>query len=289
MPKVIIMNSTNYVAGSNNKFVYNLPNETKFIKGQKIGMASVAIYNSTFNITPELKNNTYQIKWPGLTPGSIVTYDIVIPNSYMDGPEINFYLQSQFVERKLYMTSDNGTNNIYFAELLNNNTRYKFQINTFPIPTASQATNLGYAMPVGATTWALPTTSVSPQLIICPGLGTLLGFTTSQLTFPDSPTYTVSKQYLSDVAPKLSPIASYIFSLNLINSRYSRPNNIFCTIPLEKGFGQMCTLPTANIVYCDISEGNYSDITLEIFDQAYNKVFLNDTDVVFTLVVDESI
>jgi hypothetical protein len=277
MSKTVILNSNNYVQGSSNTFTYKFPTDFSFDKGSKIGLQSMSIYNSTFNISPELGNDTFIIIW---NANITTTYYITIPPGYYTGDDLNYYMQNQFVARKLYMTATNGTNYVYFTEIKTNSIRYAFQINTFALPTSAQAIALGYTMPTGAE-WSLPTTSRSPQITFCAGLGVLLGITT--YTFPPISTVSTSQSYLSNIAPIISPINSYILTLSLLNSKYSSPNNIFYSIPLNKGFGDMIEVGNSNILYNLISPGRYSSLTITILDQNYKKVYLNDTEIVLVL------
>ena len=49
--KTIVINSSNYVQNSNNKYVYNFPQTSHFASGSGIGVSNIAIYNSIQNIT----------------------------------------------------------------------------------------------------------------------------------------------------------------------------------------------------------------------------------------------
>ena len=55
--RTILINSSNFVLGSNNKFVYNLPTSWKSENGDQLGVGGVSLYNSTFNITSNRNNN----------------------------------------------------------------------------------------------------------------------------------------------------------------------------------------------------------------------------------------
>ena len=45
MSKTLIINSSNYVTGSGNKFVYRFPNTVSFQAGSSIGVSSISILN----------------------------------------------------------------------------------------------------------------------------------------------------------------------------------------------------------------------------------------------------
>ena len=282
MSKTIIISSQNYVANSNNTFTYNLPNECVFESTSKVGLQAVYMYNSTFNISSKIGNNTFQIIWNANTT---TTYNVTIPDGYYSGSDLNYFIQSQFVANNLYMTTNSGTNFEYFTEILVNSIRYAFQINTYPLPTASQATTIGFSMPSQAT-WTLPTVSCSPQIVLCLGLGVLLGFNKT-LTYPTLSTFGSNQTYLSDSTPIISPVNSYLLTLNLINSNLSIPTNIFYSIPLNVSFGSLISIGNSDIIYNQISPGRYRHFTVQFIDQNYNTLYLNDTEVVIVLSIIE--
>jgi len=282
MVKTLIINSTNYVENSGNKYIYRFPSMYEFSTSAKVGLQSIAIYNSTFNISSELGNNRLQIIWNANTS---VTYNITIPDGYYSGPDFNYFLQSEFIARKLYMTQQNGEEYLYFFEIQTNSIRYAFQIYTYALPTAEQAVILGYSMPTGAT-WSLPTTSKSPQIVLSPSLGTLFGFK-HNLTFPTLPSISISNEYLSDSRPILSPVSNYVISLNIISSKYCKPDNIFYAVPLNSSFGSLITLSSSNIIYNDISAGRYNEIVVTFYDQNFTPIKLNDTELLLVLAIIE--
>ena len=176
--KVIILNSSNYVAGSNNSYIYTLPSTQKFTNKSKIGVMSLSVYNSTFNIQASRGNNTLTFIWSAATP---VTYNWTIPDSYMAANDLNNWFQSQFIANNLYVTVNNGNQNVYFFEIVQNSVRYSLQLNAYFLPTSATATTLGYTQPSGAT-WSYPTSNKTPQLTFNSAFGNLIGF--SAQTYP---------------------------------------------------------------------------------------------------------
>jgi hypothetical protein len=136
--------------------------------------------------------------------------------------------------------------------------------------------------PSGAT-WSLPSTSVMPQITLCAGLGTLLGFQ-SNLTFPTLSSFTTTQQYISDIAPTISVVNSYILILNLLNNDMGTPNNIFYAMPLgNSAYGSAMITNNSSITYNAISPGIYKTIELSIIDQNFNDVTLIDKEATFVL------
>ena len=118
MSRTLVINSSNYVINSNNKFVYRFPNTVIFEAGSSIGLSGISIYNSTFNVERSRGNNVIQIMWLG------VTHTIVIEDGYYTEPDLNFKIQQYCILNNLYMTTNQGTNIIYFVEIVMNSVRY---------------------------------------------------------------------------------------------------------------------------------------------------------------------
>lgn len=281
MPKLLILNSSHYVEGSTNTYLYTLPQSTKFTSKSKVGVASLSLYNSTFNITAARGNNTITFNFPAATP---VSQTFTIPDGYYSASDLNFFLQSKMFENKYYVTSNSGTSVHYFYEIVQNAVRYGIQLNSFFIPTSAQATTLGYAQPSGAT-WSYPASNQTPQLTFGTAFGNLIGF--SAQTFP-SAIQTTNQSIVSTKTPNISPIDSYTLTCNLINSKYSIPSNVLFSLPLSGSIGTLITHSTGEIVYSDIAPNIYSNIVIQFYDQLFNKLDLKDKEIVLTLAIEDS-
>jgi hypothetical protein len=157
MPRTLVINSSNYLAGSGNRFIYRFPNTVKFDVGSAIAVANISMYNSIQNITIKRGNNVLTFNFLG------VDYTFNIPEGYYSISDLNFYLQQQCIIRGLYMTANKGADNVYFIELVVNSIRYATSLNFYVIPTESEATAKGYVKPTNAT-WAFPTVAETPRL-----------------------------------------------------------------------------------------------------------------------------
>ena len=168
MSKTLVINSSNYVIGSGNKFVYRFPNTVNFEAGSSIGLSSISIYNSTFNIEKSRGNNVIQIIW------LVTTYTIIIDDGYYTVNDLNFRIQQFCILNNLYLLSNSGSNIIYFVELVMNSVRYSVQLNLYAIPTEVQSLALGYSK-VGST-WNFPLVATTPQVnILSQSFGNLIG------------------------------------------------------------------------------------------------------------------
>lgn len=185
--KTLVINSSNYVAGSGNTFIYKFPTAVSFAKGDRVAMANVAMTNSTFNISAARGNNTVSTVWnrfgktnqqglPQFITGSqavkwaslptIVTF--YIPDGFYTIPQLNTYLQLQMFNMGMYMTKDNGANIIYFFSFTAIPSQYCVQLEAYVVPNLDDK----------PTAWSLPSSTDLIPTNPVPGLtGSLAGTT----------------------------------------------------------------------------------------------------------------
>lgn len=130
--KTLIINSTNFVVGSQNQYSYRFPQHTKFLAGSGVGVANVSIFNSFQNINVTRANNTLVFVFLG------VSYTWVIPSGFYTISDLNYYLQSQCILNNLYVTTNSGLNFVYFIEVQVNAVRYSTSLNFLPYQQVQQ-------------------------------------------------------------------------------------------------------------------------------------------------------
>jgi hypothetical protein len=276
--RTIIINTSNHVENTDNQYVYTFPSTVKFSDGDAIGVSSVAIYNSTFNITSLRGNNTFTIAW---NAAATTTFTITIPDGYYSVENLNFFLQQQCILNNLYVTNASGQN-VYFLEFIINPPRYAVSLNAYPIPTAAQATTLGYTQPVGAT-WTYPAAAQCPQITFGTPFGALIGYTAA--SYPTTSSVSTIQNFISDLTPNLNVVDSYIMTCSLINSPYSIPSDAFFTIPLTAGLGSLISVFPSEIVFNDIAPNSYQQIKITFFDQNFNRLEMNDNQLTLSLAI----
>jgi hypothetical protein len=278
MREQIVINSTHYVQNSGNQFIYKLLTPKNFPPGSKLSLLSFSLYNQTFNITSTYNNNTFSIIWLG------TTYNFVIPSGYYAVSDINAYIQYCLLQNNLYVTTSQSTP-YYFIAAVANSIQYSAQISVIPIPTAANATTLGYTKPSGAT-WSWPSIATTPQIVLSAGLGEILGFSSTMLTLP-AVVKSTNQSFLSNQTPILSPIYSYLISCNLLNSSMSIFNQLMFQVPLGgTGFGDLLTYNATMQMELDIHPGVYSQIQITFNDQNYNPLSLIDPELTLILLID---
>jgi len=272
----LILNSTNKI--NDNTYQYRLPNNITLSKNDKIGLESLSIYNSFFNIEASRGNNTISLIWNANTT---VQYDWVIPDGNYSLDQLNLWLQSKMAYNNLYLINSDG-DIVYYVEFLIEATKYAISLTCFPLPTSANATTLGYVKPSGAT-WNFPVSDKTTQITLSTGLGKLLGFTPS--TYPNS-IQSTTQVFYSDSAPQLSPVNSIIICCNLLNNSLAIPNNILSSMPLIKNFGELMNYQFDSPTLINVAPSSYSTITIGFFDQLYQKLYIRDQDVIIRIIIE---
>jgi len=276
--RTIIINTSNHVENTDNQYVYTFPSTVKFSDGDAIGVSSIALYNSTFNVTSLRGNNTFTIAW---NAAATTTFTITIPDGYYSVENLNFFLQQQCILNNLYVTNASGQN-VYFLEFIINPPRYAVSLNAYPIPTAAQATTLGYTQPSGAT-WTYPAAAQCPQITFATAFGALIGYTAA--SYPTTSSVSTIQNFISDLTPNINVVDSYIMTCSLINSPYSIPSDAFFTIPLTAGLGELISVFPSEIVFNDIAPNSYQQIKITFFDQNFNRLEMNDNQLTLSLAI----
>lgn len=278
--RTIVINSSNYVLGSGNEYIYEFPSQLKFNENHKLGVSGVSIYNSTFNITARRGNNTLTFIWNADTT---TTYTFTIPDGYYSVNQVNEFLQAQCILNNLYVTNA-SSQNVYFIQLITNSSRYSVQLNSFYLPTSAEATTLGYSKPSGAT-WNYPVAASTPQLIFNAVFGNLIGFEGG--TYP-SAVQTTNQEFISTKSPKLNVVDNYVMTCNMIsNVDYSIPSDILFTIPLTAGLGSLISITPSSVILNHIAANHYKQIVIKFFSQDFEPLELNDTELTLTLVISD--
>lgn len=276
--RTIVLNNRNVVDGTNNsRYLYRFPNSVQF-KNHEIAIASINMYYSWFSITSAIGNNTFQYVW--YTNAGSTTKTITIPDGFYSVDDLNSYLQSQMVSNGHYLL-DSAGDYVYYLELVTNASLYAVQVNSYPIPTALPS---GYSNPASIT---FPATASTPQVIIAStnSFKDIIGFNAG--TYPTA-TQATNYSKTSDYTPQVTPTQSVILSCSLLNNPYASPNTILYSFaPAGTTFGSLISSVPNELIFVDIQEGVYPDFFVEFWDQNFNKLSIEDNNVVVTMVIRE--
>ena len=274
---VIIFNSTNIVAGSNNtKLRYNFPKAIKFEKNSQIALSGLNIFYSWYNINASLySNNTLQYVWFDATGILNTTYTIVIPDGYYSVETLNEFIQSKLVGNGHYLTRTSDGKYVYHIELISNPTYYSVQLNVYYMLALAEST--GYVRGTGSIVWAFPTVRTCPQVIInsTNNFKELIGFRAG--TYPVASNLTTFQTFLSTLTPMISPVSSLILTCSLCQQDLSTPDNVLsCFTAGQTVFGDTIVITPSALSFVNIREGTYNYIELNLFDQNMNPMMIRD-------------
>ena len=171
-------------------------------------------------------------------------------------------------------------------ELVSNDTKYKYQLNTYYMPTTTENTaTYKYTKPVGAT-WGFPTVGSTPQVTILTTnkFGTLIGFKSG--TYPTIPD-TKKNSIVGDLIPQIDPVSSILVCSSLVGSKYSFPENILYSFTHSTEFGGMIDIQSSQYSWAPVKPGQYTSFTVSFYDQSFGRMQILDPQMVLSLVIKE--
>ena len=173
-------------------------------------------------------------------------------------------------------------------DLIINPTTYGVELRFCPIPTEDEANELNITPPPNS--WSFhPTISKCPQLSFPDAFGTIIGFKGDQFYPPDADNTNMKREFTNNITPQVSVVNAIIMTCNLVNSSFSSPVNVFHSMPISAGLGQLMTNTDSDRTDVNIFNGNYQEIRIELLSQAYEPLILHDFDVSINLLLRKAI
>lgn len=270
---LLLLNTTHYKGNGVYEYTFN---PTDF-SDSTISIHKLAMYNSIFNVKPKYDNNSFIITWIDNT-----VYHFTIPDGYYEFDDINTFIEQQCLLNNLYLTKDNGTKNIFFFNLSTNPTQYKTQIDIFAVPTSTEANDLGYTKPTN--NWSYPATPKTPIITFSAGLLKTLGMSQTPSSMLDDD-YT----QLSDKNPRLLPAFSILITCNFCDSKLNLNPKLLDQIPIDTKFSSLISYTPSVLAQLPIRQGHYDRVRIELLDQFYQPLEMNDDDFSLTLLIEKTI
>jgi hypothetical protein len=290
--RTLILNADNIVEGTNNSVLsYEFAGgNINLKKGQKVALANLQMYYSTFNITAANNNNTFSYIW---VDG--ITYPVVMPDGFYTIDTINNFLHFTMVQNKHYLLATSG-DFVYFITLGINPTRYACEVNCFGMSVALATTN-GWTLPAGAT-WVIPTNFIVPELVVgANNFKLIIGFQTGN--YPSStiagvppaqtqtPASTGDEQFLSTSTPQVSVVSSFILTCSLINNNYAVPNNLIYSFSPQGTIGEQFTIAPNQLVFIDCLPAQYNRFQVSFIDQNFRPIAIQDPNMIIQLIISD--
>ena len=281
--KNLIINSSNSDPGTNNSsYTLNFKTNFKFEEGDTIGVQSILIPYSWFNITSQYGNNSF-----GYSIGSF-QYNIPIQDGFYTITDLNLLLQTQFLKNGHYLIDVNG-DYVFFGNLSQNTNYYKIQWDSTPIPLTLPT---GYTNPAGVlySGSLIPTAGhlFMPHLIVPNNafsniIGFLPGSYPSNAVGSDPQTVSSS---IGSLTPNFSPVNAINMRCNLVNNKYTNPSDQFFSFSnSDTKFGSNIVINNSSIGWIDVQPGNYQKLNIKLQDQNYNNINFQDNNVCFQLLI----
>jgi hypothetical protein len=309
--RTLALNSKNIIDGTgNSQLQYNFPSGSIVInEGDQLALASVSMYNSVYNFTSALNNNTFTYTW---IDGTVTT--VTIPDSFLDVDGLNDFLHQTMLNRGHYLIEDSTGNFVWFITIQINVSIYAIQIQAYPMNQATYPTIAGatkkYTVPTGtAAAWIPQTANITPYITIPSTdirttLGLKAGYYPGALnggTSPDyntintisgtSPgktqvsTYSAIQTMTSQSTPQITALTSYIVTCSLINNNYSIPNTLLSAFPPSAAFANQFTFSPNEMSFIDTQPGSYGSFLVQFYDQNLRQIEMEDSQIVILLVI----
>lgn len=246
---------------------------TQYFKDTKIALAKVNLFYSWFNISAALNNNKFDYIF---TDGSgSTTYNLTIPDGFYTIADLNSFLQFDMIDNGLFLVNDAG-DNVYYLEIVENSTFYSIQLNNYAFPTALPS---GWSNP-NSLTFPL-TASTSQFVILNNNFQQFIGFNAG--TIP-STIQTTNQSNLSDFTPQVNPVSSLVLDCNLLNNVTSNPPSLLYPFSASgTSFGGLIESSPVEYLWLDVNEGYYNDIIIKVLDQNFQRIDINDSNVIIQL------
>jgi len=297
--RTLILNSNDIVDGTNNSLLqYNFIGGNVILKkGQKVALASLQMYYSTFNITAALNNNVFNYVWVDGTVNQVL-----FPDGFYDIVAINNYLHFIMLQNTHYLV-DTAGDYVWFISFAANPVRYAIEVNCFPMSVAIAAANT-WVLPVAAT-WVIPNNIIVPMLqVLTNNFRNIIGFQSGFYpqgaptyaiaviagVIPNqtqTPAYTVAQSFLSTVAPQITPFSSFLLNCSLVNNNYAVPNSLIYSFSPQGQFGSQFTIAPNEYVFIDVNEGIYASFNVFFTDQNNFPISILDPNMIIQILISD--
>lgn len=291
--RTVVLNNNNVIQnGQNNTLVYRFPTTAVFEKSY-VAVASVSMYYSWFNISSKYGNNTLTYSWTvgGTTQtyyvGGVGTTPAFIPDGLYEVSTLNQLLQYTMIANGHYLINSASGQNVYFAEILVNDARYRVQVNTFAVPIALPVS--GYTQPPNFAGY--PTALTSPAVgIPFTGLGIILGFQTTTIpsqTVASDPAISAFKAYskLGDTTPNIQPNSSVLVSVGQVDNPYSSPNSVIYSITPSVAVGAIIADKPPQLLWNRLIRGQYSELRITLLGTDLSPLQIQDGAITIILAI----
>jgi hypothetical protein len=293
---LILFRSTNF--DGKNKLIYNIPNGIT-LKNKEIALQSFSFYNSFFNISSAIGNNTVTFSFPVFSATVVDSYVMTnftwtIADGFYSFVDLQFALQQFMIANKLCLYNATTAKYMYFFNILQNTVQYSVQLQSYYIPTADQASALGFALLSGSPlrlNIASGTRLVAPRITFNEAFGKVIGYAAS--TFPSTVVTKLSANYdanpaataLSTRTPSINPIDCILLRCNVANNVNSIPNDLLSVTPISSSYGAITQYVSSFPLYVPCAQITTNKIEVSMYDQTMAPITQRDAEITMVLCI----
>jgi hypothetical protein len=274
----LVINGSNVVNALKNTYRYDFINGTfQIAEGSEIMITSLQIPYSWFNITTRNNNNAFRFYWPTAS-ATYNTFTITLPDGFYTTTSLNSYIQQFCVANGFYLIENSTQNNLYYINVLFNDTYYANQIILKTVPTVIPA---GFTAPAN---WAgYPTVSRTPyvEILSTNHFGKFLGFTPGNYGFNSTIAYSGN----SNQTPVGSTVNSLVIRCSLVNNNVSAQTDIIDAFAISGQFGRNLNFNNNIEKWIKLNAGRYSSFTVSIVDQNMNDIEILDSNILINFII----
>jgi hypothetical protein len=274
----LVINGSNVVNALKNSYRYDFINGTfEIAEGSEIMITSLQIPYSWFNITTRNNNNTFRFYWP-TAASTYNQFTIILPNGFYSTTSLNAYIQQFCVTNGFYLIENSTQNNVYYINVLFNDTYYANQIIFKTVPTTIPA---GFTAPAN---WAgYPTVSRTPyvEILSTNHFGKFLGFTAGNYGINSTVAYSGN----SNQTPVGSIVNSLVIKCSLVNNNVSSQTDVIDAFAINGPFGRNLNFNNNIEKWIKLNSGRYSSFTVSIVDQNMNDIEILDSNILINFII----
>lgn len=298
---LILFRSTNF--DGTNKLVYKVPQGLS-LKNKEVALHSFSFYNSFFNISSALGNNTVDLLFPIFSPTvsnsyTIQTFTWTIQDGFYDFDQLQSALQQFMISQKLCLYNATTAKYLYFFTIMKNTVQYAVQLQSYYLPTAAQATNQGYSTLTGSPLvlnigTGATSLLVGTRMVIGNEFGKVIGF--PEVTVPFTLRTKTSSSFdfnpasatLSPKTPYINPIDCILLRCNIANNINSIPNDLLSVTPISSSYGAITQYVANSMLYVPCAQTTVTKIEVQMCDQNLQPILQRDAEITMVLSIRDS-
>jgi hypothetical protein len=111
---------------------------------------------------------------------------------------------------------------------------------------------------------------------------------TSNSTFPVVPS-DEDETFLSDTNPRLLPVFVFHVACNMVDNKLNRHPRLLHSVAIDEKYGSLINYKPLMMTLLPIRNGQYDRVRIELLDNDYTPLEINDPDFSLTLLLEKTV